>query len=56
MERSDRNDDSFSQHQGRAKRRRKGGKWKGKVMPISLELSKGDRFFLSMKSQVHDDV
>lgn len=33
---------------------REGGKWKGKVMPISLELSKSDPFFLSMKSQVYD--
>ena len=31
-----------SQHQGRAKRRRKGGTPKGKVLPIPSELSKGD--------------
>lgn len=38
----------------RVEPREEGGKWKGKVMPISLELSKSDPFFLSMKSQVYD--
>lgn len=48
LEKSERNEPQpfilffCSQHQGRAKRRRKGGTPKGKVLPIPPELSKGD--------------
>nr|KAF6331902.1 hypothetical protein mPipKuh1_008205 [Pipistrellus kuhlii] len=41
--------------QNRAKRRRKGGTRKGKVLPIPPELPKGDpSSLLSMRYQVHD--